>query len=139
MNDHTSITHTYTHTHTHTHTHTCTQICEEVYGGRLRRFEDIRAVYDFDVFVKEYRPKKADDKIKRSYRFGIEIREDFKVFVRGKQAVGAKTPWLPWVQMHPSLLDLRPHTPHSPSVVPTTAANKEWEDFDKHVVPTLSG
>ena len=139
MNDHTCITHTRAYAHTHTHIHTYTQICEEVYGGRLRRFVDIRSVYDFDVFVKEYRPKKADDKIKRTYRFVIEVREDFKVFVRGKQAVGAKTPWLPWVQMYPSLHDLRPHTPHSPSVVPTTAANKEWEDFEKHVVPTLVG
>ena len=53
------ITHTHTHTHTDTHshihslTHTTThvQLCKELYADRLKSFEDITRVYDFDTFL----------------------------------------------------------------------------------------
>ena len=79
--------------------------------------------------------------MQKTFRFSLELRgdrEDLRVFIRGKEAIGAKTPWHPWIQMYPSLRDLKPQTPHSPEVVPPIAANKDWDDLKEKVAPTLS-
>ena len=113
------------------------KLCGEVYGPRLQTFEDIRRVYNFDDFVKDYRPKNADKKIKKHFRLELQVKRAGRVFVRSKQAIGARTPWNESVQIYPSLLDLQPHRPHSPTTRPALADNHEWEDFEDKIVPTL--
>ena len=100
-------------------------------------FEDIQRVYNFDDFVKDYRPGNADKGIQSYHSFSLECRDTKKVFVRSKKSIGAKTPWSDWTQMYPSLLDLAPHSPHDPDTVPPPMDNKEWEDFPTKVAPTL--
>ena len=39
--------------------------------------------------------------------------------------------------MYPSLLDLQPPELHSPTAVPLTKVNNEWENFDTHISPSL--
>ena len=41
------------------------QCCKNAFGDRLEVFEHIQGVFDFDAFVKHYRPK-SDDRGKRS-------------------------------------------------------------------------
>ena len=85
-----------------------------------------------------YRPKSsADHGITFHYAFELECRDDDRVFVRSKRSMGAKTPWSDWTQMYPSLLDLSAHTPHHPDTIPPLADNKNWEDFETKVAPTL--
>ena len=112
----------------------------EVYGDRLRQFEDIRRVYDFDTFVKGYRPKAADHGITYHYSLEMELRDGDKVFVRSKKAIGAKTPWSDWSQMYPSPLDLSlaDHKPHDPDTVPPVMDNNDWDELHTHVAPSLT-
>ena len=160
-----TTTHTHTHTHTHMHTdtqqshtcntraqrthmhtdtqqsHTCTQMCRKVYGDRLVVFEDIRSVYDFDTFVDDYRPDKADRGIKRQFAADFEVRSvngQSRVFCRTKPRMADRTRWSPWVQMYPSLMDLTPHTPHAATAIPDVTENNVWEEFDAKVCPTLT-
>lgn len=110
-----------------------------MYGDRLSSLNDIRAVYDFDEFVKHYRPRQADSGIQDHYALDFEIRENNNVYVRSKKAINAKERWSTWVRLYPSLLDPRGrHTHHSPSVVPPVLKNKEWEEFDTRVVKKLT-
>ena len=98
-------------------------------------------MYNFDEFVKDYRPSNADNNIKKQFRFEFETKDvdgEQKVFVRTKGAIGAKTPWKPHVQIYPSLLDLRAHRPHSPTTIPSLADNNEWERFETKVQPSLT-
>ena len=145
------ITHTHTHTHTDTHshihslTHTTThvQLCKELYADRLKSFEDITRVYDFDTFLREYRPKAADKDghLQLQFRTDFEVRSDHgkdRVFTRSKCRLGDKTKFSLWVQMYPSMFDLLPHVPHHPSVEPPVADNKDWDNFETYVVPTLT-
>jgi len=111
-------------------------MCTGVYKDRLVLLEAIQQVYDYDTFLKNYRPRKADAGIKHHFAIDFEVR-DAGVYVRSKAAIGAKTPWNDWVQMYPSLMDIRPHQPHAPDVCPPTLPNKHWDDFDTRVVPTL--
>ena len=109
-----------------------------MYGDRLASFQDIHAVYDFDAFVKNYRPKQADSGIQHHYSVDFELRGN-DVYVRSKKAINAKERWSTWVRLYPSLLDPRGRrTHHSPSVVPSVMKNKEWEEFDTRVVPKLT-
>ena len=129
----------HTHKYTHTHTHH-TQLCQYVYGDRLLAFEDVRKVYDFDVFLEGYRPKKADKFVEQQFAVDFEVRavgEEQRVFARAKSAISDKTRWHPWVQMCPSLLDLIPPQIHAPTIVPPVASNKEWVDFIPKVCPSL--
>ena len=106
----------------------------KVYGNRLKTFEDIRRVYNFDKFVTNYRPKTADHGISKQFRLTFEVRKVdnvCRVFARSKQAIGAKTRWHEWVQMYPSLLDLRPRALHNPEEVPPVADNKLWPEFEE--------
>jgi len=115
-------------------------MCRDVYGPRLQRFQDINGVYDFDAFLKCYRPKAADRNIQQQFSTDFELRTvdgTHRVFVRSKPKMGDKTKWSEWYQMYPSLLDARGHRPHRPAVIPPTADNKEWEDFDNKIVPSL--
>ena len=114
-------------------------MASKVYGSRLRLFEDVRAVYDFDTFVKDYRPKTADRGITHHYSFELELRPQRQVFLRSKKSMGAKTPWSAPVQMYPSLLDLAAdHQPHDADTVPPVLENNDWEDFATHVAPSLT-
>ena len=104
-------------------------------------FQDIRAVYDFDTFVRGYRPNTADKGVKKAFCISQKVEEvdgEDRVFVRSKTAIGAKTAWSAWTQMYPSVLDLRPQPPHPPSAIPATAANKVWDDFGARIAPTLT-
>ena len=121
--------------------HTCTQMCRKVYGDRLVVFEDIRSVYDFDTFVDDYRPDKADRGIKRQFAADFEVRSvngQSRVFCRTKPRMADRTRWSPWVQMYPSLMDLTPHTPHAATAIPDVTENNVWEEFDAKVCPTLT-
>jgi len=117
------------------------QQCRKVYRDRLAEFKDIRAVYDFDTFVKGYRPKKADDGIQKHFAIDLQRRlvdGEVYVFARSKRAMSAKCQWSDWIQLYPSLLGgrgLRPH--HPPSAVPPVMENKEWDNFETRVRPTL--
>ena len=132
LSSHSHIIHTYHLTH---------QVCREVYRDRLVEFEDVRGVYDFDNFLKSYRPKKADSGIQKHFAIDFERRVidgEVYVFTRSKSAISAKIPWSDWTQIYPSLLDgrgVRSH--HPPSTVPPVMQNKQWENFESHVVPTL--
>ena len=98
-------------------------------------------MYDFDTFVADYRPTKADHNIKKQFAADFEVRSvngQNQVFVRTKPRVADKTKWNPWVQMYPSLMDLLPHTPHAATVKPVTAPNNVWEEFHAKVQPTLT-
>ena len=105
------------------------------------QFKDIKAVYDFDTFVKNYRPKKADSGLQKHFAIDFELRDvdgNACVFARSKKAMNAQTRWSDWVQIYPSLLDgrgLRVH--HPPCAVPPVMTNKPWDDFDTRVTPTL--
>ena len=100
----------------------------------------IKAAYGFDSFLKSYRPRRADRGLQRHYSVEFEVRPgngEARVFVRSKPAIGAKTCWSAFTQMYPSLLDGRGNPPHAPDTVPPVLENKEWDDFEMHVVPTL--
>jgi len=100
-------------------------------------------VYDFDTFVKDYRPRTADrhSKLQRHFALDLErrvINDEVFVFARSKFAMSAKTPWSNWMQVYPSLLDARGvRAHHPPSTIPPVMENKQWDDFDERVVPTL--
>ena len=116
-------------------------MCEKVYRDRLVAFEDVSQCYNFDEFLRSYRPAAADKYIKKQFAMDFEVREcgtGDRVFVRSKRAMGDKTMWNDWKQMYPSLLDRRTHQPHAPEVVPPTKDNKAWDEFYDKVVPTLS-
>ena len=125
--------------HTRARTH---QICKTVYGPRLEKLTTIKRVYNFDKFLKNYRPRRADRGLQQHFSMEFEVRQlgDVPhVFVRSKAAMGAKTPWNGWTQMFPSLMDVRRDASvvHAPDTVPPVLDNKEWDDFDIHVVPSL--
>ena len=126
----------YTHLSSLTH-----QVCREAYRDRLVQFKDVGAVYDFDNFLKSYRPKKADNGIQGHFALDLERRViDDKVYIfsRSKLAMSAKVPWSDWGQVYPSLMDgRRTRSHHQPSVVPPVMPNKQWDKFETHVVPTL--
>ena len=105
----------------------------------VKEFEDIHAAYDFDSFVKGYRPSAADTGIQRHFSIQFQLRSDPtpQVYVRSKPAVGAKTLWSDWTQLYPSPLTVEVPTPHLPTVTPLVAANKETPEFQEKVVPTL--
>ena len=116
------------------------KLAEQVYRDRLIHFEHIRGTYDFDTFLKSYRPKKADTDIKKHFAWDLEVRDvegSDCVFTRTKQAMGAKTKWNEYVQCYPSLLDFLPPTPHPPTTVPPPAPLKDWDEFDTKIAPTL--
>ena len=122
-----------------TYTH---QVCRQAYRDRLVEFNDVSAVYDFDTFLRGYRPKNADKGLQKHFALDFErrlIEGEVYVFARSKMAMSAKITWGDWIQVYPSLLDasgVRAH--HPPSAVPPIMENKEWEKFDTHVVPTLT-
>ena len=120
--------------------HKLMQLCEEVYGERLTAFEEITCNYDFDKFLRSYRPAHADNGIQKWFAVDLEVRscgDGDRVFTRAKKAIGDKTKWCEWTQMYPSLLDARVLRPHAPADVPPRATNKLWEDFPTRVGPTL--
>ena len=87
------------------------QICKEVYGPRLALFEDIRQVWDFDAFVRGYRPPRVDRGLQLQFYLCLEVRDINTVFVRSKSAVAAATPWSEWHQVLPS-----PESPQPPTL-----------------------
>ena len=118
------------------------KLIKEVYKTRLVHFEDIRGSYDFDTFLKSYRPPQADAgaRIQKHFAIDLEVRNvegSDRVFVRSKNAIGAKTKWSGYTQCYPSLQDLMPQTPHPPTTVPPPAPLKLWDDFDARIAPTL--
>ena len=75
------------------------------------------------------------------FRFELEVKsvEDAdRVFVWTKKSIDAKTSWSDQVQMYPSLLDLQPHEPHSPTTVPSLAPNNDWEIFEEKIQTSLT-
>ena len=139
------LRHAYSHAVTRTCIiHTCNltyQLCRMVYRDRLVQFKDIRAVYDFDEFLKSYRPQKADHGVQKHFALDFErrvIEGEVYIFARSKSAMSAKIPWSDWIQVYPSLLDARGvRSHHQPSTVPPVMENKQWDNFETHVVPTL--
>ena len=109
-----------------------------MYGDRLVAFQNIHAVYDFDTFVKHYRPRQADSGLQSHYAIDFELRDN-DVYVRSKKAINAQERWSTWVRLYPSLLDPRARrTHHAPTVVPPVVKNKKWEEFGACVVPKLT-
>ena len=85
-------------------------ICKDVYGDRLLSICDIRAVHDWDVYCRGYRPKSVDVDIQTQHALTFELR-DSTVFVRSKSAVRDSVPWSRYIipiphqrHPHPSLL-----------------------------------
>ena len=69
-------------------------------GDRLIGIPELRAVYDFDVFLRGYRPKTVDRDITVQYRLVFEVREG-EIFTRTKGGVRTGAPWGPWAKMLP--------------------------------------
>ena len=112
-----------------------------MFKDRLRGFEDIRRVYNFDDFVAGYRPAAADKNLKMQYSMCLEVRVTdgrARVFCRAKARIAASTPWNGWEQLYPSLRDLEEREPHAPATVPAVSANNPWPEFATKVVPSLT-
>lgn len=111
-------------------------ICKEVFEAQLKAIVDIRAVHDFDSFLKEYRPKSEDRNIRKQFAFTFEVRANRQVYVRSKARCAASKPWGPWFQIlpHPDAVG----AVHSPETVPPMAASKPWPKWTTEVVPGLT-
>lgn len=111
------------------------EICRDVYGARLLDVIDIRAVHDWDQYVRGYRPPRVDTHIQTQHGVCFERRDD-AVYVRGKSAVRLSVPWSPWSQMlpHPAAPDahIQPRTEPPP-----TAPSRHWKGLDDKLVPGL--
>jgi len=115
-------------------------MCKSVYGDRLRAFEDITVAYDFDTFVRGYRPTAADRHIQKHFSVDFEVRSidgKDRVFTRSKSTISDKITWNDWVQMYPSLRDPLVYPAHDVTAVPTVATNNDYDDFATRVVSTL--
>ena len=119
------------------------QICRDVYRDRLKFMYDIRQLYDFDQFLFNYRPSKADVDVQKHFSIDYEVSDcdgTTTVFVRSKPFIGVKkTKWGDWVQMYPSLLDAQTQAVHTPTTIPPVVPDKVWKDWNLHDVKCVLG
>lgn len=111
------------------------RICKEVYGERLLTVIDIRAVHDWDRYVRGYRPPRVDQHIQTQHGICFE-RCETTVYVKSKAVVRASVPWSRNYQMlpHPAAPDAHIQPRTEP---PTTAPSRHWENLTEKVVPSL--
>lgn len=118
----------------HMHTHHA-QVCESVFGSKLREIVDVRATHDFAAFLRGYRPRSADKHIRKQFAYTFEARDEC-VFVRTKQYCAAETPWGPWAQILP-FPGVAPTAVHEPSVCPPVSAPKPWPELQADIARKL--
>ena len=107
-----------------------------MFETKLEKTVDIRAVYDFNAFLKGCRDRIDDRNIRKQFAFTFEVK-DSKVFVRSKKTCAASTPWGPWAQMYP-----RPGADSdsviAPDVCPDMAPHKPWPELKETIAPQLT-
>ena len=103
--------------------------CDTAFGPRLEIFEHLQGCFDFDTFVRSYRPPAADAGLSKHYAVHLRV-EDGVVYARSRPDIDPVTPWSQPVQLFPPKLAPRTQ-PHAHTVSPGAAPLQEWKLQDK--------
>ena len=107
----------------------------QVYQDRFEGVHEVARAWNFDAFVRDYRPQVADQHLQNHYALEFSC-EDRKVNVRSKQAVAATVPYGPKVQLFPPV-GAGAVMPRPPDEEPQWADLARWEEFEPKIAATL--